>query len=503
MATLQQLLLLGTERVASPPTAPHPSLESAWSTLDWTHAKEIATLEAAVLAGTAGLAGQLSSPAPAAIPPAPADATPEAGRPAAHLLSQLLEGDFRGLLTEWLELCAQHHRRVPAYFLPRLLGIVSTAERPLLATVAGARGRWLAAQNPLWSWLTQTSEAELSLSVASSQWETGTDTERLAALHALRKADPTAGRGLLEKSWSQDPPAFRETALGELSVGLSSADEAFLETCLRDRRREIRQQAQVLLCRLPGSGFVRRMTERATRLLVFKKSFLSKKLEVVLPSAFEAEWKLDGIEEKPPVGTGEKTFWTRQILECVEIEAWKERLSLTTDALVGLAVSSEWSDLLLGAWYQTLRFTPDAELAETLFQSIVHRPSCLPTGVHLSEAVATLLGFCPPEVRWKLAEKNANDTAVLWASLPQLTVPSGQADHATAILRALAPALRDGLVPGGSPQTLLAARCLPISLRGEAERLLQREQGLTKTAETFLRALELRAQLHTSFSASA
>lgn len=502
MATLQQLLLLGTERVSATPTAPHSSLEPAWSSLGWTQSRETAVLEAAALAGTAGLAGYLSRTLVSPPSLAPDESTPPAGKAAATILKQLLKGDFRPLLTEWLELCAQHRCRVPAYHLPHLLGSVSLHERPLLSAVAGARGRWLAAQNPAWSWLIQIQEVELSLSAASSPWETGTEPERLAALRALRKADPTAARGLLEKSWAQDPPSFREAALRELSVGLGLGDEPFLETCLRDRRRETRQQAQILLCQLPGSGLVRRMTERASRFLVFKKSFLSKKLEVVLPSAFEADWKSDGIEEKPPTGAGEKAFWTRQILECVRVDHWTAAFDLTLENLVALAVSSEWSALLLGSWYRTLRLAPGAELAEALFQPFLNQPSCWPTGVNQNEAVGTLLAACPPDIRWKLAEKSASAPALLWACLPLLTGPVAPPDSAAAILRALAPALRDGFVPGGAPQAILIARCLPISLRDEAERLLQREQGLTKTAEIFLRAFELRAQLHASFSAS-
>lgn len=68
------------------------------------------------------------------------------------------------------------------------------------------------------------------------------------------------------------------------------------------------------------------------------------------------------------------------------------------------------------------------------------------------------------------------------------------------LLALLAPALLSGYNPGGSPTAMLAARRIPPGLREEAARLLTRETGLTKPAEAFLRALELRAAIHAAFA---
>lgn len=502
MPTLQQLLFLGTDRVPGAATAPHPSLESAWSSLNWSSERESALLDATALAGAAALAGFVCPPSLASSTAAVAPAETEAEAPpaATTLLGPLLDGEFRPLLIEWLETAARNRQRIPAFFLPRLLDAAHVDERSALAQVVGARGRWLAVQNSAWSWLLPTSEAS---STSTYLWETGSDAERLAVLRATRASDPAAGRALLEKSWPQDPPAFREAGLGELARGLSLSDAPFLETCLRERRRETRQQAQVLLGRLPDSPFALRMRERAKQILVFKTSFLSKKLEVILPARFEASWKSDGIEEKPPAGVGEKAFWAQQILEWVEPRHWVVAFDLSVPRLVSLVLASEWSELILRVWFRTLRFAPDAEMAEALFQPVIsHFSSGVPAGISLAQAVSVLLAPCNQDTRWKLAEKSSGNAPLLWAFLPHLHEPAHSA-QASAVLRALAPMLRDGLVPGGSPQAVLAARCLPTSLRAEAGRLLEREQGLTKTAEAFLRALELRAQLQASFSTPA
>lgn len=495
LPTLPQLLLLGTDRATTIPPPPHSSLESVWTVLDWKGAREIAVMEAAAIAGLAQLAGAQPTTRASSVGPAPRDTAQETSAVATQLLEPLLEPELRPLLKEWLELCAQSSQRIPAFFLPRLLNRASFEERTALAQVVGERGRWLAAQNPAWQWALSPPQT----AAAAEVWETGTEPERLGYLRTLRAIDPSAARTLLEKTWSQDPPEFRERALEWMKEGLTLADEPFLEKMLRDRRREIRQTAQLLLCRLPESGLARRMVERATSLLAFKKSFFGKKLDVTLPSVFDPTWKADGLEEKPPVGVGEKAFWARQILECVPARVWSARFEVSLDSLVALAVSSEWSDLLLGAWFRSLRLAPDPEVALALFLPVTAQPSCLPSGLSLGQGVGLLLEPCSAEQRWRLAEQRANQPAILWACLPVL-LSARAGNHARAVLRGLAPALRDGLVPGGSPQAVLAARCLPPHLHDEAQRLLQRESGMTKLAEAFLRALELRARLHAAFN---
>jgi hypothetical protein len=73
--------------------------------------------------------------------------------------------------------------------------------------------------------------------------------------------------------------------------------------------------------------------------------------------------------------------------------------------------------------------------------------------------------------------------------------------QARALLHQIAPALRDGFNPGGSPVAVVAARLMPPSLRDEAVKLLTRDDHLSKPAEAFVQALDLRSALHAAFSA--
>lgn len=493
MASLQQVLLLGTERMPGTPQPAHPALTSAWEALDWSRAPETAFLDATALAGSAALAGNCAVTDAAYPAPALEEELREAPAAAATVLRQVLESDWRALLIEWLEACATSGYRAPAFYLPRLLTIAEGAERKALATVAGERGRWLAEQNPAWQWL--------GIDAVSSlvDWETGSELQRLAALRELRKTDPAAARGLVEKTWSEDPGEFRAKALSEFAINLSSSDEPFLEKCLRDRRREIRGAAQRLLAALGESAFSRRMQERAQALVRLEVDGAKRKLEITLPNSFDPTWKADGIEEKTTTGAGEKASWVRQILECVRPRHWMTAWSINADELASVAQQSDWANLLLGAWFETLFFAPDADIATALFGPVVHRGINAVPGLHAPQIAATLIQFCPPERRWILAAAHAENAPVLWAILSRLE-GAPELNAAQAVLRGLAPAIRDGFVPGGSPQAVLAARRIPTGLRDEAERLVQREDGLTKTAEAFLRALELRRQIQAAFS---
>lgn len=495
MATFQQTALLGTERLTTPPVAPHAALDDAWHRLDWVGDREGAMLDALALVGVAQAAGSVATRRAAVAAGAEPDTRAFAPAAAAALLPQLLEGEFRALLPEWLGLCAQAGTVLPPAYLPRVFGAASAEERGTLAPVLGERGRWLLRQNPAWHRLLDT-----SATLPDDTWELGSPAERLAWLRARRCSDPAEALTRLQKGWAEEAADFREQALAELAAGLSAADEPFLAGCLSDRRKEVRQTAQRLLARLPASALAGRMRERATSLVTYQRGFLSKRLEVEPPAAFDKAWKADAVEERPPAGVGEKAYWVRQIVACVPFAELRTRTGLGTSDLVGLALKGEWGELLSEAWYASLAVAPDAELAAELFRRILGGGMKPPGGQAPAALVATLLPLCAEAERWTLALDHAGQGLTAWLSLPHLP-GNPEPWQAARLLAALAPAIRDGAVPGGSPQAVLVARRLPMSLRAEAARLVARENGPTKTADTFLRAFDLRAAMRTAFSA--
>ncbi|MEO6994609.1 MAG: DUF5691 domain-containing protein [Lacunisphaera sp.] len=495
MPTFTQALLLGTERIGTAPLPPHPALNEAWSQFDWAGAKETAVLDAAALVGIARSAGAVAIKVERETEAAPTETKPYAAPRAVAILRRLFAEEWRALLPEWMELGVKQGSIVPPFFLRTLFHLAgNAAERDLVRQVSGERGRWLARQNPEWSWITGGAPAA---SLDPSVWETGTTDERAGWFRRMRQSAPAEARQQLEKTWADEVPDFRTQALEMMRIGLSMVDESFLTKALKDRRKEVRVVAQALLASLPQAGLTERMRTRAETLLTCQRSFLSKKLEVTLPAAFDPAWAADAIEEKAPAGVGEKAFWTQQILAVVPVQYWVTKFGVDLAKLIDLAnKSGDWADLLFGAWYRSACLHRDPEACAALLRPILVRQKPPVAGISALPAATTLLANCDEAERWRMV---ADVPEIAWAALPLLTGLAKPAEG-RALFDHLATALRDGFNPGGSPTAVLAARRLPPSLYGEAAKRLARDNGLSKPAEAFLQALELRAEMHKSFS---
>src|SRR5205085_3634142 len=173
------------------------------------------------------------------------------------------------LLPEWLTAVVAASQRVPAEFIPALLERGRTHEtlRDLLLPAVGERGRWLAAQNDEWSYVSSAEEDE-------AIWETGTQAQRLAFLKGARLRDAARALELLSATWQTEAPKERAEFIKLFAYGLSLADETFLEAALDDKRKEVRQAAAELLWQLPASALCQRMRGRALPLLQFKRKWL-------------------------------------------------------------------------------------------------------------------------------------------------------------------------------------------------------------------------------------
>ena len=276
--------------------------------------RERALLEAAAMGDAVRRAGRLADPAPPPDEPAPAESLPVAPSPAAQILELLLTQGPVGpaarttLTVHWLETAATAGRVVPPRLLPALLdastsgSLVRAAVRPVL----GERGAWLAARNPAWAW------------VHEERRDGGGD--RLAVLAATRRTDPAAGRELAETftGGAQD----RALAVAALAVGLGPDDEAFLERCLDDRARAVREEAQRLLDRMPDSARAARMAA-LLRPLISVSGTLRKRLAVELPDDPDDAARRDGLVEPGP-RTSKRNRWLQQIVMGAPLEVWSE-----------------------------------------------------------------------------------------------------------------------------------------------------------------------------------
>ncbi len=351
-------------------------------------------------------AGQLPiQKTPAFPPPASAEEWPRCSLRAGRCLELILDDqEPAGLvfLPEWVEIATASKKRVREEHLPVLLDQLNDqrkATQPLhralipqskvvwqtslvrwtslvqwtsLVHVLGARGRWLAAQNPDWS--------ALVFNPVERAWSDGQRKERLAYLEDLRAQDPDRARELLAEAWPQEALPERLAFLQTLADGLSMADEPFLETVLDDRRKDVRQAAAALLARLPGSRLARRMAARARAMLNWRAGLLRSdlfgrrdlfgrpSLEVTLPDTCDASMQRDGIDPRPPAGSnlGEKAWCFAQVLFFVPPRTWSAAWNKRPAQILDVLHKHEWEEALLAGWEEAALRDQDAEWLEAL-----------------------------------------------------------------------------------------------------------------------------------------
>ncbi|MDC0831440.1 DUF5691 domain-containing protein [Geitlerinema sp. CS-897] len=308
-----------------------------------------------------------------AIAPAPIETlrySPEAGQ----LLQQILDRpDCSELLPQWVRYAAAAKVCVPPEQLPALLDLAASRRhlRSAVLSAIGSRGRWLAAQNPAWEDVAGISPDD----DLDRQWRLGTAATRLLLLQRLRETQPDTAREFVESTWQQDKAFDRAEFLKTFTVGLSEADEHFLETALDDRSKQVRAVAAELLARLPNSGLCRRVRRRVEAAISIVRRETSLELRVSLPISGGAEMQRDSLDLKKPTKIGEKAWVLLQQLAMVPPTRWTE--TATPQELVKVALESEWAGVLLEGWAVATTRHPDAAWAEALLEVVEDIPEKL------------------------------------------------------------------------------------------------------------------------------
>ncbi|MFJ2784914.1 MULTISPECIES: DUF5691 domain-containing protein [unclassified Streptomyces] len=361
-------------------------------------------------------------PGPAAPLPEPAPADPRGRLPEAarRRLDQLLAGraapspagrrraapDLAELLPQWLTLADRHGFKAPSATLPALLDAARarTDLRPQALRLAGARGLWLARQNPEWRFALRGSGAGGSLPDPGDEkgvralWEEGLFAERVALLAAVRAEDPAAGLALLAGTWSVERAEDRLMFLDSLRGGLSDADEEFLEAALGDRSRNVRATAAELLSALPRSALAGRMAGRAVSCVGLDRTARTPSVVVEAPHECDAAMRRDGVVATPPAGRGERSWWLGQLVEAAPLSCWPPRFGgRDPEAIVALPVEDDWQAELHAAWCRAAVRQRDAVWSRALLGAPSAPPATGPGTSSLAERAQLLSTLRPAE----------------------------------------------------------------------------------------------------------
>lgn len=274
---------------------------------------------------------------------------------AARRLARMLADEPREFVPEWLTLATRTGVVLPPAWVPPIFDALEPSLRTSHSAVFGATLQRLAMLDARWQVTTAAIDA------TDDAWTTGTPEHRLAALRAVRASDPGRGLAWVDSTWETDPPEFREQTIAVLRLGLSSADETFLERALDDRRKPVRSAAADTLARIRDSELVRRVLARLEPHFVLHAKtagllgrFSGRRLEVSLPTAADKAAQRDGIEPKPPAGRkiGERTWWFVQMLATVPPDAHLSRFGCTPDELLEAVRGNDYETEIVDALVQ-------------------------------------------------------------------------------------------------------------------------------------------------------
>jgi hypothetical protein len=327
-----------------------------------------ALLVSAAVLGIADLGGWMPLRLEHQLMACPLETRPALPGHAVALLKRILNGEFEAALPEFLRLAALSGCVAPPETLPALLGLGKNELKALVLPILGERGRWLAGFNPSWSYALAP--------LHESDWQTGGLTARLALLERLRLSAPEKARELLMSTWQQDPPEARALFVNTFTVGLSMQDEPFLDGCLDDKRKEVRDAALSLLVCLPESRLVTRALTRLEAFIHLKSKFLAGDvLEVSLPENLDASAKRDGIGSAAlRKGLGEKANVLAHTLALVPPSIWSSTWKRLPEKLLQAALASEWQEALLSGWLLATVRSADPDWAVALAEAALKQP---------------------------------------------------------------------------------------------------------------------------------
>lgn len=362
--SLVKTALLGTGNGFTPPAAPD-FLRSAIELIPQDNT-DTSLFSFAALIGIANLAGTMPARQEEVASTSPAESRQVISKEAAAFLKRILGGEHQEVLPEFLALIAQQRRLVPPETLPALLGLGKHNLRKRVLPVIGERGKWLASQNPAWAYaLGKVDEQDV--------WETGARLERVEYLERLRERDPKHAVELIQSTWAQDPPEERAALITALSNGLSMDDEPFLESCLDDPRKEVRESALNLLVRLPESRHADRMAKRLVSFIQYKSSRLGNdNLHIELPEEVDADAKRDGVSSAALHKLlGKNANQLAQMVSLILPSFWSQTWGRAPERILQTALKSKWKEMLIAGWLLATERAQDVDWAGAIAEAMV------------------------------------------------------------------------------------------------------------------------------------
>jgi hypothetical protein len=171
---------------------------------------------------------------------------PEAARPLLLLLLSRKIGDVTDVVPLVVADAMERRRlRLHPFDLPRLEDFVKAYADQLGASAIAWTQRHATTTSPDAYSFVET--------IDETNWTHGRPAQRAAFIHSLRATEAARARALVEGVFASEQAPVRLVLVKALAENLSPADQPFLEGLAKDRAPTVREAADSLLARLPGS----------------------------------------------------------------------------------------------------------------------------------------------------------------------------------------------------------------------------------------------------------
>lgn len=279
-----------------------------------------------------------------------------------HHLNLILTGDYERALPEFILYLEKTQKQLSPKNLPDLLNkcLESRDFWHKIKPAIGKRGWWLLSQNPTWQTLENLPSPDT--------WTTGSKEERIAFLNFFREKDSIKTIEVLSATWKKESWRDKVNFLQILKTDLSKADEPFLEDCLYDGKKDIREAAANLLAAIPDSGLVERMYFRITDLIKYEEGIL----KIYLPDEPDETAVRDGVNPKSKKYAGQKTGILQQMFSKIPPQRWEEYFISSPEKVLKLFYQNEWSKTLIRAMVEATVLHKNPEWAKPLLEMWLH-----------------------------------------------------------------------------------------------------------------------------------
>ncbi len=261
-------------------------------------------------------------------------------------IKKAINFNYNSILIELLIKINLENKVLAPTILPLILNYCSNKKqfKKLLSSCLGQRGLWLASLRKDWNLFLPLDITDQSI------FEYGEEEERLAIIEAVRLQEPTQAFAWIQAVWTSESFGFKGKLLKILELNLSSKETIFLEKCLTDKRKNVRDIAAQLLSQIEDSPLVVRMQTLLEKLVIYSPQ--TQQFTISLPKSCTKAMQKDGVAPRKKIfkNQGVKASQLAQIIAKIPPTYWEDLTKKNPQELLKIISKTEWFAIFVWAW---------------------------------------------------------------------------------------------------------------------------------------------------------